>query len=134
MYISVMTSDGTTELKGVMLRDAAPNFLKKINAIFREMGHEELIGQMNLIFIACQALRGECNDFSFMAYAIPRLTLEERQLLTLQETREVSIKFDNGVISIDLDDFGMVNWIYIKNLPEIFHELLKCKNCIGNST
>ncbi len=58
-----------------------------------------------------------------MAYPIPRLTYEERCVVELRDAESIPLEIAGGSVTIDLDDFGQVNWFHIENLPMMHHAL-----------
>jgi hypothetical protein len=105
---------------GVMLRDACPKILAKVVEYFDKSGIQYLARQLNEVLVVSQALNGTPDNFSFMAYPVPRLNFEQRQSMDLQETQTIDVHLADAYIRIDLDDFGKINWFYVKNLPEMY--------------
>lgn len=58
-----------------------------------------------------------------MAYPLPRLTREQREKMDVRDFRSITIRVRNGCITIDLDVLGQINWFYVYNLPELYHQL-----------
>lgn len=122
-----MTNPEESELpatSGVMLRDAYPQILEKLAEHIDELG-QDIVQQLNDILVASQVLNGTPENFSFMAYPVPRLTFEQRQLMDMQGTTSINVDLQESHIRIDLDDFGKINWFYITNLPEMYAALQK---------
>lgn len=109
---------------GVMLRDAYPDILVKLAEYFDGID-QNIVQQLNDILVVSQVLKGTPENFSFMAYPVPRLTFEQRQATDMQGTKSVSVKLSESHITIDLDDFGKINWFYITNVPEMYAALQK---------
>lgn len=130
MYTFVTTSDGQTQLRGLMLKDIAEEFvteLKKATSADRP----DFAEQLDAVFVTCQQLTGRAEKFSFMAFTIPQLTLRERNLLELIECETVIIDIKKGKVSIVCDDFGKINWFYVEGMSEIFDCFKKFDDCIG---
>lgn len=122
-----MTNPEESELpatSGVMLRDAYPQILEKLAEHIDGQG-QDIVQQLNDTLVASQVLNGTPENFSFMAYPVPRLTFEQRQLMDMQGTTSINVYLQESHIRIDLDDFGKINWFYITNLPEMYAALQK---------
>ncbi|MFZ6755226.1 hypothetical protein ACO0KY_17825 [Undibacterium sp. Dicai25W] len=104
--------------KDLMLRDAYPEIVPKIAENLARRGLERVADQIKDILVPYQVPNGASGEFSFMAYSVPRLTPEERQLMALKEAE--TIMLDDLGIRIDVDDFGKIAWFYIKNMPEMY--------------
>ena len=109
---------------GVMLRDAYPQILVEL-ATHLESSDQDIVQQLHNVLVVSQVINGDPANFSFMAYPVPRLTFEQRQLMDLQGARSVNVDIPESHIRIDLDDFGKINWFYITNLPEMYVALRK---------
>lgn len=109
---------------GVMLRDAYPQILVEL-ATHLESSDQDIVQQLHNVLVVSQVINGDPANFSFMAYPVPRLTFEQRQLMNLQGARSVNVDLPESRIRIDLDDFGKINWFYITNLPEMYVALRK---------
>lgn len=107
-----------------MLRDAYPQILEKLAEHIDGQG-QDIVQQLNDTLVASQVLNGTPENFSFMAYPVPRLTFEQRQLMDMQGTTSINVYLQESHIRIDLDDFGKINWFYITNLPEMYAALQK---------
>lgn len=105
---------------GVMLKTTCPEMVNELICHLRCVGKEVIASQLEDVIIPFQALGGHGENFSFMAYPIPRLTFEQRQLMDLQDTVSLEIRYLSGLVRIDLDDFGKINWFYITGLPGIY--------------
>ena len=109
----------------VMLKDACPSIFLGLTEQLSKLGADQLTRQLNNVSIALQALDGTPESFSFMAYPVPGLTLEERQSMDLKDTESVEMNLGPAQIRIDLDDFGQINWFYVTNLPGMYSEIRK---------
>ena len=92
------------------------NELEKMNqcAICQEFGE---------VVLPLQEISGVAQDFSFMAYAWPRLSLEERNSKCLVDPSEMEISVLGGVVKIHFDWFGRIDWFFVKNIPDFFYAL-----------
>lgn len=130
MYTFVTTSDGQSVLRGVMLKVVAESFIENLKANALLINHE-IARQLDSVFLPCQKLSGRSDNFSFMAFPIPLLTLVERQSMNLVDCLTIACNFNGGSVKIACEDFGEINWFYIKGMPEVFDELLQYTDCIG---
>ena len=44
--------------------------------------------------------------------------------LELKDWEELIIDIAGGRVRVDLDDFGQINWFYIKNIPGLYDKLM----------
>ena len=84
---------------------------------------DEIGKQLDTVWIPLQMVSGSESDFSFMAYPLPRLTVEERNSMELTGGDTIVIVENKISIRIDLDDFGKINWFYITGMPDVFGEI-----------
>ncbi|HEV2189601.1 MAG TPA: hypothetical protein VGR70_20490, partial [Stellaceae bacterium] len=75
--------------RGVMLRDVSPEICLALSKSLRASGDAELAAQMERVVVPVQGFPGTTEDFSFVAWPIPRLTKEERYNMELQEYRDI---------------------------------------------
>lgn len=112
----------------VMLTDAIPRLTSCLdlaigNGVIEPDDGKLLRDQVPRAVVIRQRMRGTPEDFSFAALSAPRLSLEERRSMALRPSRRVPIPCDGGAIEILLDDFGEVNYLYVKRLPKVFSRL-----------
>lgn len=105
------------------LKDACPVTFSEMTRCLQELGKVDLVEQLTRVLIGSQQLAGCSEEFSFMAGPVPRLTLEQRYAMDLQEEERVDLKIENGIIRIDLDNFRQINWFYVTNLPHVYAEI-----------
>jgi len=115
--------DRSSSEAGIRLKDACPDFVSAIRQHLERVGRDGVSRELDDVVVPAQALGGVDDDFSFMAYAVPRLTQNERKRMNLVESEEISIPLADSIIRIDLDDFGKINWFYVKNWPAIYGQL-----------
>lgn len=110
---------------GVVLAAAYPAVIELIRkgAPIAVLKHIE--GQLNQVFVPSQILDGAEENFSFMAFPIPRLSVEQRLLAHLQEETEIEVMSGTARIRIVLDEFDRISWFYVEDLPQLFHALKK---------
>jgi hypothetical protein len=108
---------------GVMLTQACPQLVEGLLVNLRNAGEQGIVDQLERVFVVAQDINGDSQNFSFMAYPVPRLSTAQRQLMELQERRSAVVDIDNGQVRIDLDDFGQINWFYVTKLPSTYKSL-----------
>ena len=84
------------------------------------LGRAELGEQIRRVVIPPQVVSGLPDEFSLMAYPWPRLDYEARKAKDLRDCERLKLPFETGLVTIDLDDFGEINWFYVYELPRIF--------------
>ena len=120
----MMEDEGHRPL-AMSLVEACPAITEMLNSHREELNVRGIALQLDAVWVASQVVAGTENDFSFMAYPIPRPTLAERRLMELVDEESIVISENNTSIRIDLDDFGRVNWFYVKNLPFAFQQITR---------
>ena len=105
---------------GPLLKSIAPTILDDLIDQLQRLGYQETAMELENVVIPLQSLGGSVLSFSFMAYALPRLTFEERNLISLREPIEIPLLCSNGHIRIALDDFGRINWFFFEGLPDLY--------------
>jgi hypothetical protein len=110
---------------GVMLRDAFPEVLPIICNSVAGKESSEFEEELYRVRIFSQYLTGVPSDFSFMASAVPIPTYEELLPIELVDERRVEINYLDAHISINLNDFGFINWFYVTGFPEMYEAINK---------
>ena len=95
----------------------------KMSSELTRLGRESIAEQSLRLVIPLQMLSGEERAFSFLTYPWPQLTYEQRCAIELKEYDPIILVLDGTAIQIDLDDFGQINWLKIKNGPDIFNDV-----------
>lgn len=108
---------------GAALLGSWTNISADLLAALRGLGEIDVAAQLECVMVPLQNLKGSENAFSFMAFPIPQLTREQRDEIVLRDERSIVGRIGNGRIQIDLDDFGQINWLYVFDLPELYHRL-----------
>jgi hypothetical protein len=106
--------------RGVDFRIVAPDLCHEICSYIADMGYLETALELNKLNIPLQKLNGNEDSFSCMAYAVPKLTLEERQQRELRNSQSISVKCCGGLVKLDLDDFGKICWLWATGLPSLY--------------
>lgn len=107
----------------ILLKDACPAFFNELVQYFSRINALNVIRQLEDVWVAAQVISGTEVDFSFMAYQLPRLTVEQRESMPFLGADSISIEFDGAQVTIDLDDFGRVNWFRVTNYPRAFFDI-----------
>ena len=111
------------EETGLMLSIACPSLARNLVTHFQMIKRNDLAVQINNVYIPPQVIGGVLERFSFMAYSIPRINLEQRQVIELRDRETISVEFDNRVVNIDIDEFGFINWFDVSNFPEMYKSI-----------
>jgi hypothetical protein len=106
-----------------MLRDVCPRVFAELARELQRIGETKLVFQLANILVPSQKLAGVPEEFSFMAYPMPYLTLEQRQATGVHDTRSVSVDLGEARIRVDMDVFGQINWFYVSDLPGMYSDL-----------
>ena len=109
---------------GLSLEAACPFLFSRLLEQFSVLDIK-IADQLKKTFLIKQIITGGENDFSFMAYPVPRLTKEELRDAEFCDEISLNVKIESGEVKICFDNFGRINWFYIKNLPDIFKILSK---------
>ena len=111
---------------GVLLRDAFPEVLPEILGQIAEYNDiEGFKDELNSVRIFGQQLAGHPDNFSFMAYAIPRLSYEDFMSQEIRDEKRLDVKYDKGIVTIVINEFGRIDWFYVMNLPEMYEAINK---------
>lgn len=110
---------------GPFLKESWDNISGKLLEALTAIGEIDIATQFARVMVPLQGINGSENEFSFMAFPVPRLTREQRERMELRDERSIIVSLRNGRIQIDLDDFGQINWFYVLDLPEQYHQLAR---------
>jgi hypothetical protein len=108
---------------GVLLRMVWQGFFSELQGGLSRVGESEVASQLEHVLVRSQILRGVPQHFSFMAYSVPRLTREQRANMKMGGRRTLELELLGGLIQVELDDFGRVNWLYVSELPALYDQL-----------
>lgn len=107
-----------------LLRDVCLEFAV---ALVRECENSNLrLLAVELLRVAVppQQLAGSPEAYSFLAYPVPRLSREERELLQVRENFErIRLRIRGGEVALELDCFGRIGWFFVTGLPQFFEPL-----------
>ncbi len=117
------SADDDRARPGSMLRDVCPHVSSELVRELQRIGETILVLQLAKILIPRQTLAGVPEEFSFMAYPMPYLTLKQRQATGIQDSRSLSVDLGEARIRIDMDVFGQINWFYVSDLPGMYSDL-----------
>jgi hypothetical protein len=110
---------------GTALRESWANIWADLPVALHDLGEIDVATQLERVMVPLQNLKGSENEFSFMAFPVPRLTREQLEKIALRDERSIIVRIRNGRIQIEVDDFGQSNWFYVFGLPELYHSLRK---------
>jgi hypothetical protein len=127
-------NNGKPPPNGVTLADVCGSIAEELASWLAGNGREDLASQVGRLMIPSQAIQGTAKEFSFMAYPIPRLTPEQRALLELRDWESIKAPMQQGSITLDLDDFGQINWVHIADLSDAYSALTALKGYIGSTS
>jgi hypothetical protein len=109
---------------GALFRTISQETLDELAQEMTRLGHGDIAVELRNVLIPLQVLNGTPSSFSFMAYAVPRLTLDQRKSMAIQDVSCIETTCLGGRIRIELDDFGKINWFYVDGLPAL-HSLIQ---------
>jgi hypothetical protein len=113
---------------GIILNEHFPDFIKTLREKLDQLGRYDLSTQLSSIIAVYQAVAGNPDEFSFMAYPVPRPNFEQRKTLEIHDVERIEVEIDSGRIAIDIDCFGFINWFYISNIKYIYKPLVDLLN------
>lgn len=111
---------------GPILKSIAPKLCDELATGLINLGRPEVAVELEQLTVPLQQIAGDQSSFSCMAYAEPRLSYDERQEIELRDPESLRVECSGGVIVLDLDDFGKVNWLRISNMPSLYILLVRC--------
>jgi hypothetical protein len=115
-------------MTGVALMDVWPEPTRNLAAALVADNRTEVEAQLSRVVIPRQAIKGTAESFSFMACPEPRLTYEQRCSAVFKEYESITIQIESGTITVDLDNFGFINWFYVVGLPSLYIALTSAQN------
>jgi hypothetical protein len=107
-----------------LLADACRGFAGEVMAGCYAIGRVDLADELARVVLPPQIIAGGAPSYSFLAYPVPRLTREERELLQVQDFELVQVPVRKGVVGLELDAFGKIGWFYVERLPEYYEEVV----------
>ena len=107
----------------VMLRDACPSLVFDLKAWLSEHDSLEIADQLDSTVVVKQRLGGSPDNFTFLAFPIPRLTLEQRITAGFRPDTSLVLAIGAATATIDIDEFGKICWFEIQNMPSTYAEL-----------
>jgi len=110
-------------MEQLLLRELLPREWLQVSAEIEQMGRPYLSEQVPRVILPAQGLSGGPDAFSFMAYPWPRLADEQRVKMALVEWETLEFRIGDGTVALDLDDFGQINWVHVRNLPDTYHAI-----------
>ena len=117
----------------VMFKDIFPDICAELAKLLQQRGLSGLASELKEVWIPAQGVSETDDDFSFMAYALPRLTFEQRQSIQIRDEEKIDISVSNGQIAVVTDCFGKINWFYMRGFPAEFGRLkLQIQNFLSS--
>lgn len=109
---------------GFMLVEACPQLVDSLIDSLNEGANPDLAEQVKRAFVPIQGMStSHAEDFSFMAYPLPRITIEQRKIMQLGEEKSINVQLLRGRVRIAIDEFGQINWFYVIGSPETYAEV-----------
>jgi hypothetical protein len=102
-----------------ILNDLSPAFTSSLqNAAGRKVAE-----QIGRVIVPVQKIAGVPENFSVMSFPYPRLTPEDLKDMLLIEDESYIFNIGEAEFKIDVDHFGQINWIHIREAPNIYEAL-----------
>lgn len=108
-----------------LLADACRAFASAVTAGCYAISRADLADELARVVLPPQIIAGAAPSFSFLAYSVPRLTREERELLQVRDFELVQVPVGEGVVGLELDAFGKIGWFYVERLPKHYEAVVK---------
>ena len=108
-----------------LLAEACGAFASSVAHGCQAIGREDLAEELARVVLPPQIIAGTAPSYSFLAYPVPRLTREERELLQVRDFEVVQVPVGDGVVKLELDVFGKIGWFYVERLPEHYEAVVK---------
>jgi hypothetical protein len=102
-----------------ILNDLSPAFTSSLqNAAGRKVAE-----QIGRVIVPVQKIGGVPENFSVMSFPYPRLTPEDLKDMPLIEDESYIFNIGEAEFKIDVDHFGQIKWIHIREAPNIYEAL-----------
>jgi hypothetical protein len=108
-----------------LLADACRAFASAVTAACYAIGRADLATELARVVLPPQIVAGAAPSYSFLAYPVPRLTREERELLQVRDFELVQVPVGDGVVGIELDAFGKIGWFYVERLTDHYEAVVE---------
>jgi hypothetical protein len=106
------------------LIDVCPAFASAVANGCRVIGRSDLAEEIVLVVLPPQLIAGTPDSYSFLAYPVPRLTFEQRQLLQVRDIERIRVPVAAGTVSLELDVFGKIGWFYVDTISEHYEAVV----------
>lgn len=106
----------------VLFSVACPEIALELTRALEQRNRFDVALDLKNVYVVSR-IEGPRDEISFGAYAIPALTYEERVATPIRDWEEVEIPLRGGVVTFSLDDFGKINYLQFKALPEVYAAL-----------
>ncbi len=93
------------KVTGFLLCQAIERFCGDLKIGISQGPNADLALQIDRLFFPLQKIAGSENHFSFVVYALPRLTQKEREPLEYKEHPDVRIDLPVGTVRLTIDGF-----------------------------
>jgi hypothetical protein len=113
------------KVKGFLLCDAVGRFCDQIKIEISKGPNVELATQIDQLFFPLQVITGSEEQFSFVVYALPRLTREERGLLAYKEYPDIEIALPAGTVLLTVDGFNKIDGMSVTGMKDVHSSLNK---------
>lgn len=106
------------------LSEVCPAFASAVTNSCREIDRSDLAEELVHVVLPPQLIAGSPDSYSFLAYPVPRLTHEQRQLLEVRDFERIRVPVGAGTVSLELDVFGKIGWFYVDSLSEHYEAVV----------
>lgn len=113
------------KVKGFLLCEAVERFCDDLKIGISKGPNAGLALQIDSLFFPLQKIAGSENCFSFVVYALPRLTREEREPLEYKEHPEVRIDLPAGTVLLTIDGFKRIDGMSVTGMNDVHLSLSK---------
>lgn len=113
----------TETYPGIRLGDVLPAFAGQLEAALFSISEDVIASQVERLFVPTQKLAGQPEQFSCLAYPIPRPTLNERERLPIREPRTIVVSIGSAQVTVCADEFNLINWIQMAGVPDLHQDL-----------
>jgi hypothetical protein len=111
---------------GMDLKSVAPWLIEEIKLEFLVNGDANLVDQVEKLWVQSYRLHGNRSLMDFKIYPVPFPSVEDlKKVWPLKDERKISIGVRDGEVTFSLDCFGYVQWITVKDVPELYEDLEK---------
>lgn len=119
------------EKKPVMFANVFGEITQRLKVDLEKRERQDVASQLDRLMVVSQMIQGSPENITFAAHPIPLLSSEQRLAMELRDWEKIDISLGGGHITLVLNEFGQIDSLYIKNLPEMYTALKALKGYIG---